>query len=291
AERWGEAGELAGIGGTVEFRTDVFDAASIEALSERLRRVLAAMTADPSRRLSSVDVLDADEHGRLDRWANRAVLTRPAPTPVSIPNLWAAQVTRAPEAPAVTCDGHSMTYRELEEESNRLAHLLAGLGAGPGECVALLLPRSAKAVVAIMAVLKTGAAYLAIDPAVPTARIEFMVADAAPIAAITITGLADRFDGRGLPVIGVDDPRIPGYPCTGLPAPCPDNVAYLIYTSGTTGVPKGVAIPHHNVTRLLSALNADLELSPGQVWSQCHSLAFDFSVWEIFGALLHGGRL
>ncbi|ORA07381.1 non-ribosomal peptide synthetase, partial [Mycobacterium arosiense] len=120
---------------------------------------------------------------------------------------------------------------------------------------------------------------------------EFMVADAAPIAAITTTGLADRFDGCGLPVIDVDDPRLPGYPSTALPVPAPEEIAYLIYTSGTTGVPKGVAIPHHNVTRLLRALNADLELSPGQVWSQCHSLAFDFSVWEIFGALLHGGRL
>ncbi|WP_172826157.1 non-ribosomal peptide synthase/polyketide synthase [Mycobacterium colombiense] len=291
AERWSEAGELAGIGGTVEFRTDVFDSQSIETLIERFQRVLAAMTSDPSQRLSSLDVLDDAEHVRLDRWGNRSALTRPAPMPVSIPTLWAAQVKRAPEAPAVTFDGHSMTYGELDEASNRLAHLLAGLGAGPGKRVALLLPRSAKAVVAIMAVLKTGAAYVAIDPAVPTARIEFMVADAAPIAAITTAGLADRFGGRGLPVIDVDDPRIPGYPDTGLPAPAPEAIAYLIYTSGTTGVPKGVAIPHHNVTRLLRALNADVELSPEQVWSQCHSLAFDFSVWEIFGALLHGGRL
>ncbi|WP_142254649.1 non-ribosomal peptide synthetase, partial [Mycobacterium colombiense] len=291
AERWSEAGELAGIGGTVEFRTDVFDSQSIETLIERFQRVLAAMTSDPGQRLSSVDVLDDAERGRLDRWGNRSALTRPAPTPVSIPTLWAAQVKRAPEALAVTFDGHSMTYRELDEASNRLAHLLAGLGAGPGKRVALLLPRSAKAVVAIMALLKTGAAYVAIDPAVPTARIEFMLADAAPIAAITTAGLADRFDGRGLPVIDVDDPRIPGYPDTGLPAPAPEAIAYLIYTSGTTGVPKGVAIPHHNVTRLLRALNADVELSPEQVWSQCHSLAFDFSVWEIFGALLHGGRL
>ncbi|ORA05001.1 AMP-binding protein, partial [Mycobacterium arosiense] len=137
------------------------------------------------------------ERDRLDRWGNRPVLTRPAPTPAAIPSIFAAEVARAADAPAVTCDGRSMTYRELDEASNRLAHLLAGLGAGPGQCVAVLLPRSADAVVAIMAVLKTGAAYLAIDPAHPAARIEFMVADAAPIAAITTTGLADRFDGCG----------------------------------------------------------------------------------------------
>ena len=88
-----------------------------------------------------------------------------------------------------------------------------------------------------------------------------------------------------------NDPAVDSQPSTALPAPAPEDIAYLIYTSGTTGVPKGVAITHHNVTRLLEALDVGLELSPGQVWSQCHSLAFDFSVWEIWGALLGGGRL
>ncbi|WP_042907280.1 amino acid adenylation domain-containing protein, partial [Mycobacterium avium] len=251
--------------------------------------VLRAFPAAPTRRLSSVDVLVEAEYGRLHRWSNRAALARPAPAPVSIPTLWAAQVMRAPEAPAVTFDGRRMTYHELDEASNRLAHCLIGLGAGPGERVALLVPRSVEAIVAILAVLKTGAAYLPIDPAHPTARIEFMVADAAPIAAITTAELAERLDGYNLAVIDVDD--LQEYSCTSLPEPAPEEIAYLIYTSGTTGVPKGVAIPHHNVTRLLRALNADLEMPQGQVWSQCHSLAFDFSVWEIFGALLHGGRL
>ena len=125
------------------------------------------------------------------RWGNRAVLTQPATAPVSIPVLFAAQVARTPEAVAMSCEGRSLTYRELEEAANRLAHLLAGQGVGPGQCVALLFARSAEAIVAMLAVLKTGAAYLPIDPAVPAARIEFMVADAAPIAAITTAGLAD----------------------------------------------------------------------------------------------------
>ena len=149
-----------------------------------------------------------------------------------------------------------MTYRELEEAANRLAHLLAGHGVGPGECVALLLSRSVEAVVAMVAVLKTGAAYLPIDPGLPAARIGFMVADAAPIAAITTTGLADRLDGCDLLVIDVEDPQIQTYPCTGLPAPAADDIAYIIYTSGTTGVPKGVAITHHNVTQLMASLHA-----------------------------------
>ncbi len=111
AERWSEAGEPAGISGAVEFRTDVFDADSIEALIERLQRVLVAMTADPARRLSSVDLLDAGEHARLDGWGNRAVLTQPATAPVSIPVLFAAQVARTPEAVAISCGGRSWTYR------------------------------------------------------------------------------------------------------------------------------------------------------------------------------------
>ncbi len=283
-ERFTETGEPAGIGGAVGFRTDVFDTASIEALIERFERVLVAMTADPGRRLSSVDLLDAGEHARLDGWGNRAVLTGPASAPVSVPVLFAAQVARTPEAVSVVCEGRSMTYRELEEAANRLAHLLAGHGVGPGQCVALLLSRSGEAIVAILAVLKTGAAYLPIDPALPAARIGFMVADAAPIAALTTTGLADRLDGHGLLIIDVEDARLQTYPGTGLPAPAPDDIAYIIYTSGTTGVPKGVAMTHHNVTQLLESLDAGL--LPTGVWAQCHSHAFDVSVWEIWGALL-----
>ena len=199
------------LGLRVEFDTDVFDAASIEALIERFKRVLVAMTTDPARAVSSMDVLDAGEHARLDEIGNRAVLTQPA-TPVSIPVLFAAQVARTPEAVALMCGERSRTYRELEEAANRLAHLLAGQGAGPGQCVALLFSRSAEAIVAILAVLKTGAAYLPIDPALPAARIEFMVADAAPIAAVTTAGLADRLDGCDLLVIDVDDPRIDTQP-------------------------------------------------------------------------------
>ncbi len=291
AERWSEAGEPAGIGGAVEFRTDVFDAASIEALIERLQRVLVAMTTDPGRRLSSVDLLDAAEHARLDEIGNRAVLTE-SPAGVSVPVLFAAQVARTPEAVALTFGDLSMTYRELDEAANRFAHLLSGYGVGPGACVALLLERSAQAVVAMLAVLKTGAAYLPIDPALPPARIGFMLTDAAPVAAITTTGLADRLDGCDLAVIDladIEDSAVDTGSNGALPAPAPDDIAYLIYTSGTTGTPKGVAVTHHNLAHL--AESTPTHLPVGQVWTQCHSYAFDFSVWEIWAALLGGGRL
>ena len=290
AERWTEAGEPAGIGGTVEFRTDVFDAASIEALIERLQRVLVAMTADPRRRLSSVDVLDEAEHARLDGWGNRAVLTRPASSAVSVPVLFAAQVARTPEAVAVSFEGRSLTYRELEEAANRLAHLLAGHGAGPGGCVGLLLSRSAEAIVAILAVLKTGAAYLPIDPALPAARIGFMLADAAPIAAITTADLADRLDGHGVRSSMSNDPAVDTQPGAALPAPAPDDIAYIIYTSGTTGVPKGVAVTHHNVTQLLDVTGR--RPAGGRAGVDAVSLVCLRRLsWEIWGALLHGGRL
>uniref|UniRef100_UPI003F690DDC non-ribosomal peptide synthase/polyketide synthase n=5 Tax=Mycobacterium avium TaxID=1764 RepID=UPI003F690DDC len=292
AERWTPDGSPAGIGGAVEFRTDVFDTATVEALTQRLRRVLAAMTADPGRRLSSIDLLDPAEHARLDALGNRAVLTRPQHPPTSIPEVFAAHVARTPHAVAVTCGRRSWTYRELDSSANRLAHLLIHHGAGPGDCVALLLERSAEAVAAILGVLKAGAAYLPIDPSLPSARIEFMLTDAAPAAVLTSTEFHCRLQEYDQTVIDVDDPSIREQPVTAPPAPAPDNIAYLIYTSGTTGVPKGVAVTHRNATQLFASLGAaGLPAAPGKVWGQCHSLAFDFSVWEIFGALLNGGRV
>ncbi|WP_142281571.1 non-ribosomal peptide synthetase, partial [Mycobacterium kyorinense] len=279
------------IGFRVAYDTDVLEADTIASLIGRFEQLLAAMAAEPTRRLSSIDLLDAAEHARLDDVGHRAELTRPPSTPRSLPALFTAQVARTPDTVAITCAGRSLTYRELDQAANRLAHLLAGHGAGPGQTVALLFSRSTEAIVAMLAVLKTGAAYLPIDPALPPARIEFMVADAAPIAAVTTSGLADRLDGHALAVIDVDDPAVHTQASTALPAPAPDDIAHIIYTSGTTGAPKGVAVTHHNVARLFDSLDAGIELEPGQVWTQCHSYAFDFSVWEIWGALLHGGRL
>ncbi|WP_131827734.1 non-ribosomal peptide synthetase, partial [Mycolicibacterium conceptionense] len=180
AERFNGAGMPAGIDGSVEFRTDVFDAATIETLIERLQRVLVAMTVDPAQRLSSVELLDAADRVRLDGVGHRAVLLRPV-VGSSIPELFGVQVERAPEAVAVGFEGRSLSYRDLDEASNRLARLLVAEGAGPGNCVGLMMGRSADAVVAILGVLKSGAAYLPIDPVVPDARVEFMLADAAPV--------------------------------------------------------------------------------------------------------------
>ncbi|ORA10675.1 hypothetical protein BST12_26510 [Mycobacterium angelicum] len=273
----------------VQFRTDVFDTASIQALVDRFERVLAAMIADPNRRLSSVHLLNAGEQTRVDLWGNRAVLTTVSAAPVSIPKIFSAQVESSPSAVAVSFGEFSLTYRELDEAANRLAHLLSDHGVGPGGCVGLLFERSGQAIVAMLAVLKTGAAFLPIDPALPAARIAFMLADAAPIAAITTTHLADRLNGHDVTVFDVNDAAVDTQPNTAPPAPAPDDIAYIIYTSGTTGTPKGVAITHHNVTAMLGSLDPCLPV--GGAWTQCHSYAFDISQWEIWCVLLHGGRL
>ncbi|HTX94476.1 MAG TPA: amino acid adenylation domain-containing protein, partial [Mycobacterium sp.] len=262
---------------------DAFD------LAVRLEQVVAAMTADPTRPLSSIDVLDEAGQARLDGWGNRGAITQPVYAPTSVPEMFAAQAARIPESVAIVFGALSLTYRELDECANRLAHLLSGQGVCRGACVAVLLERSAQAVVAMLAVLKTGAAYLAIDPALPDARIRFLLDDAAPMAAITTGGLRGRLHERDLRVIDVDDRAVDTQPSSALPAPAGDDIAYLMYTSGTTGTPKGVAISHHNVIHL--AESSPTHLPPAQVWTHCHSYAFDFSVWEIWAALLGGGRL
>ncbi|MFI7195829.1 amino acid adenylation domain-containing protein, partial [Nocardia nova] len=290
-ERFTDNGEPAGLGGAVEFRTDIFDTTTIETLVDRLQRTLNAVTTNPEQPLSSIDLLDETEHTRLDEIGNRAVLRTRPPSMKSVPELFAEQVARTPNATALSCGDRSYSYRQLDEVANRLAHLLSGHGVGPGCVVGLLMQRSAQAITAITAVLETGAAYLPLDPEHPRARIEFMVADATPAAVITTADLAGRLDGIDIPIIDINDPAIHSQPSSPLPAPRPDTIAYLIYTSGTTGVPKGVATTHHNITQLLTTLDTGPTPASEQVWAQCHSLAFDISVWEIWAPLLHGGRL
>lgn len=271
------------------YRCDLFDAKMIDTLAERFTRILAAMTRDDAATLLSIDLLDASEYARLDVWGNRAVLTAETRAAVSIPAALAAQVARTPDRPAVTFRDSSMTYRELDTASSRLANLLAHRGVGAGSSVALLFSRCPEAIVAMAAVLKTGAAYIPIDPALPDARVTAMLADARPVIAVTTSELRGRLDGSGLPVIDVDDARVATCAPTCPPTPRGDDLAYILYTSGTTGAPKGVAVTHGNLTQMVAAMNSSLPDT--LVWAQCHSYGFDVSVWEIWGTLLFGGRL
>ncbi|WP_370963939.1 non-ribosomal peptide synthase/polyketide synthase [Amycolatopsis sp. cg9] len=263
--------ETAGrLDGVVNYNTDLFDAATIERLTGWLDTLLAGIAATPDRPLARLPwTTAADRDLVLTRWNPTAV---PAPAP-TLPELFAAQAARTPDAVAVTSGGTELTYRELDRRANRLAHRLAAEGAGPERLVALRLPRSADLVVAVLAVLKAGAGYLPIDPAYPAARIEAMLADAKPVCVVD-SAAADGHPDTD-PGVRVD----------------PGNTAYVIYTSGSTGVPKGVLVPHANVTRLFSSTAPWFEFGEQDVWTLFHSYAFDFSVWELWGALLHGGRL
>ncbi|GAA4617549.1 non-ribosomal peptide synthetase [Actinoallomurus liliacearum] len=215
--------------------------------------------------------------------------TVPVMRRATIPGLFADRVARCPDAVAVTHAGTSLTYADLNARANRLAHRLIARGAGPERLVALAFPRSADLVVAILAVLKSGAAYVPIDPDYPAGRIAAMLEDAAPALVVTAPGVRPP---AGVEGVVLDADLLAGSPDHDPVVPLrPEHPAYVIYTSGSTGRPKGVVVPHANVVRLLDATDHWFGFGPSDVWTLFHSYAFDFSVWELWGALLYGGRL
>jgi amino acid adenylation domain-containing protein len=209
--------------------------------------------------------------------------------PASLCAVFAEQVLRHPERVAVTAGPHGLTYAELDRVAARVAHGLLARGVRPGDRVGVRVDRTAALLPVILGVLKAGAAYVPVDVRTPAARADLVFADSGCTAV-----LADEVGARGLtvscPVPDLDTMLRSDAPAGGpLPDVGPDDLAYVIYTSGSTGTPKGVMVSHHNVVRLFDATG--LALSEKDVWTLFHSPAFDFSVWEIWGALSHGGRL
>lgn len=198
-------------------------------------------------------------------------------------DLFAAQVAAQPRAVAVSLGSAHLSYAELDEQAERLAERLTAMGAGPGAIVGLCLPRSLDLIVALIAILKSGSAYLPLDPAYPDERLAFMVEDA-DASIIVVSDQADWLP-HGRQRL---DPRQPG-DAGAPPGPRPlraaaaHDLAYVIYTSGSTGKPKGVAIEHGAITRLFSATEGWFGFRPSDVWTLFHSVSFDFSVWEIWG--------
>ncbi|WP_317446781.1 non-ribosomal peptide synthase/polyketide synthase [Streptomyces collinus] len=273
----------------------LFDAATVRSLADRLCLLLTDLADGPDRPLRALARPTAEERRRMLTDWNGTEHGRPDRTLV---DLFEEQAARTPAAVAVTCGGEHLDYATLDARAGRLAHRLAELGAAPERFVALALPRSTDQVVAILAVLKTGAAYLPIDPASPAERLGHLLADAAPVALVTTTATAARTDGTGVPALLLDDPdteadlvRRPAGGPEPARRPLPESPAYAIYTSGSTGRPKGVVIPHANVVRLFTRTGHWFGFGPDDVWTMFHSYAFDFSVWELWGPLLHGGRL
>ncbi|MFD8788629.1 amino acid adenylation domain-containing protein, partial [Kitasatospora sp. NPDC059599] len=298
SEHHDPTGNPAGLATRITYATDLFDQKSIELLGERWIRVLTALTTDPEAPISTVDVLDTEERHRiLTTWNDTAQPT----TPATLPQLFQTQAARHPQAEAVVFGAQRLSYGELNARANRLARLLVDLGVGPESLVAVCLERSADLVVALLAVLKAGGAYLPIDPDYPADRIAYVVGEAAPAVVLASTATAGAVPGSGVPVVLLDEPAT-GQRLAALAdgdlsdadrrAPLlPSHPAYVIYTSGSTGRPKGVVVPQQNVAFLVAGTARWFDFGPDDVWTWFHSYAFDFSVWELWGALLHGGRL
>ncbi|PWW65821.1 non-ribosomal peptide synthetase [Actinokineospora spheciospongiae] len=271
-----------GLSGVLEYRVDLFDAATAANVAERFVRFLDAVAADPKRPIGQVDMLTPAERDRvLHDWNDTAL---PYTGPGTLPELFAHQAAATPDATALVCEDTHYTFVELDAAANRLAHELIARGAGPEKVVALLLPRTAETVVAILAVLKSGAAYLPIDPAYPADRLEFLLSDADPVLVLRPEDLmAD---------LGAHPATAPE---TGLR---PEHPAYVIYTSGSTGVPKGVVVEHRSVVNLFASHRETLyrptvDRAGGRRLRVAHSWSFAFDaswqpqLWMFDGHALH----
>ncbi len=279
-----------------EYNADVFEADTIARLLGSYRTLLESSIADPERSIAELEILNAEQKRILLRDWNRT--ERAFPRERTIPALVEDQVNRVPDAIALRCGDRTLTYQELNTRANQLAHRLRRWGVGPDTLVAICLERSPEMIVAVLGILKAGGAYVSLDPSYPGERLAFMLADSLAPVVLTV----ERLRGT-VPEL---DPLKPaprvfrmdtewsqlGREETRNPAAIagPAHLAYVSYTSGSTGQPKGVAITHRSVLRLL--LNADyIKLGPDEVIAQMANCAFDASTFEIWGALLHGGQL
>ncbi|GGK90975.1 non-ribosomal peptide synthetase [Mangrovihabitans endophyticus] len=290
-------GRPAGLEGVLVYATDLFEPETARALGRRLVTVLEAVTTDPALRVSRIPLPEAQEQRRVLRHGARTVAERPERT---VPEMFAAQAARTPDEVAVTDAAGAMSYGELERRANGLARRLARHGVGPESLVAVMMDRGAPAIVAMLAVLKAGGAYAPIDPAYPPARIRELLAHVRPALVLTADPAAAHLprDAGAPPYLllgtapAADDETAAFGDADRRRPLLPAHPAYVIFTSGSTGRPKGVVVSHGNVRWLLEAAWPQVGTTAGRdVWSWTHSYAFDFAVWEIWGALLRGDRL
>ncbi|WP_159074400.1 non-ribosomal peptide synthetase, partial [Streptomyces dioscori] len=297
-ERHTPDGAPDGIRCRVEYSTDLYDRSTIENLIGRWVRLVDAGAADPARRLGEIDLLSPDERLQvLTRWNDTSATVPDVPVHV----LFERQAARTPDAVAVVFEDRAVTYAELNAGANRLARRLVELGAGPERIVALTLPRSVEMVVALLAVMKSGAAYLPIDPEFPDDRVRYMLDDAGPVCLLTLSEAAAHQDTEGTPRLVLDDPLTADSlrPYAGhdvvdaerTAALTPAHPVYVSYTSGTTGRPKGTVVPHRGVTNRLVWMIERYGLSPRDRVLQKTPYGFDVSAWEFFCTLASGATL
>ncbi|MFC8490310.1 amino acid adenylation domain-containing protein [Streptomyces sp. NPDC057235] len=288
-ERRDGEGRPAGLDGNLEFATDLFAHSTAHALATRLTRLLGSLAAAPDRRIRTADVLTADERSALLRSGHgpaRQVRAR------TVPEAFRAQRDRTPGAVAVRDGERNTTFAELDALSDAVARLLRGRGVGRGDVVALALPGTTHQVVAMLAVAKTGAAWLPVDPEYPAARIGFVVEDARPVLLVTSTATLRTLPDLPVPVLAVDGPEAaaePGAEPVPDAAPDPRDAAYVLHTSGSTGRPKGVVVTHAALTNHMAWMADHLSLTDADRVLARTSPSFDASVWETWLPLLHGG--
>ncbi|MCD0486497.1 AMP-binding protein, partial [Streptacidiphilus sp. ASG 303] len=297
-ETFNREGAADGVNGALTYAADLFQETTAAALGARFVRVLQTVVADPDVRVHHVDVMDTTErHQVLTTW-NDTAHEVPAGTVV---DLFQAQAARTPDAIAVIdAEGAEVSYAELNKRANRLARLLTEHGAGPEDRVGVLMSRSTGMVEALLAVLKSGAAYLPLDPELPAERIAYMLDDACPTILLTTTELVEqarkqdeRFgSGSDCALVVTNDPETAAHMASldgddvtdaDRTAPSePSHPAYVIYTSGSTGRPKGVVVPHAGLVNRLAWMQGEYGLGPGDRVLQKTPFGFDVSVWEFF---------
>ncbi len=281
----------AGFVGSLEFSSDLFDAETAERMAGHLRVLLGSVAADPDAAVGELELLPAGERRRLAEWNDTAAAF---PAGRLVPELFAEQAARTPDAVAVVFGDERVSYRELDERSARLAGVLARLGVGPDVVAGVCLERSVAMVVAVLGVLRAGGAYVPLDPGHPAGRLAFVVGDCGAVVVVTQQALAGRFPaGEGLRVVRLDagglllDAAAPGVPA--VPAG-PGHLAYVMYTSGSTGVPKGVMIEHRNLANYMTALDRRFGTDP-LVWLAVTPISFDISVTELLWPLTRGSKV
>ena len=281
------------------FNRDLFDPATIDRWLGHYLTLLAAIADEPRRKIAELPLLTDAARGALlsgGKPAAPAAPPEPAaarvfPAGLSLAALFELRAAQTPEAIALTGEDGQLTYRELDRRADALAAHLRALGVAPEVLVGLCLERGVGLIVGLLGILKAGGAYVPIDLAYPAARVAFILEDSQAPVLVTQTKLAANLPAGRATVLCLD--QLPPAPPSAGPFPpaSPGQTAYVIYTSGSTGQPKGCCVTHGNVTRLFTATDHWFHFGASDVWTLFHSFAFDFSVWEIWGALLYGGRL
>ena len=281
-----------GLVGSFEYNTDLFERATIERMVGHFQTLLVGIVETPQQPIHDLPLLTKPEYQQLMAWNNTAVAY---PQDQCIHQLFEAQVEKRPDAIAVVFENQQLTYRELNTKVNQLAHYLQTLGVKPEVLVGICVERSVEMIIGLLGILKAGGAYVPLDPSYPQERLAFILEDALVSVLLTVDKLVAELPQSIRPRIVCLDTEWNVISQLGSDNPVgevkPENVAYVIYTSGSTGKPKGVLVLHSNLTRLFAATEAWFHFNEQDAWTLFHSYAFDFSVWELWGALLYGGRL